>query len=541
MILEKETKEKYGLDLTKKFSKNILIMKCDICGDTFEKSSIKVFSCRKNEQTAEDVCENIECIKKKREKSIFKKYGVTNAGLSKELMDRAKMTCIKKYGKEYAMLNENIQQKSKDKCFEKYGVTNVFSSQWCVKEIKKTNLKKYGVEWSSQNKDIRKKIEDSFIEKYGVKYPTLNDDIKKKLSESWLNKIYKKIETESIRPLFEREDFQGFGKNVLYKFQCKKCDNIFENNYLGVACYKCNPIPKSKIENELEFFINEIYKGTIKRNCRKILDNKFELDFYFPDLNVAIELNGNYYHSEISGKKDKNYHLNKLEYCENKNIHLIQIFEDEWYNKKELIKSKLKHILKCNFDKSIYGRDCEVSKISYKDSMEFLNKNHIQGNTMSSIRIGLFYKNNLESVMTFSSLRKSMGNKSKVDNVYEIIRYSTSKKVVGGFSKLLSFFIKKYKPKKIISYADRRWTNSNENLYSKNGFRKVSDGNPNYWYVNKINYQRRIYRFNFRKDQLNKKLKLFNKNLTEWENMKTNGFDRIWDCGNLKYELDFNK
>lgn len=55
---------------------------------------------------------------------------------------------------------------------------------------------------------------------------------------------------------------------------------------------------------------------------------------------------------------------------------------------------------------------------------------------------------------------------------------------------MLSYFIKTYNPKKIISYADRRWTNINENLYSKNGFKKVSDGSPNYWYVNKIDYKK---------------------------------------------------
>ena len=34
---------------------------------------------------------------------------------------------------------------------------------------------------------------------------------------------------------------------------------------------------------------------------------------------------------------------------------------------------------------------------------------------------------------------------------------------------------------------------------------------------------------------LPKKLNVFNPKLSEWENMKKNKYDRIWDCGNLKY------
>ena len=28
----------------------------------------------------------------------------------------------------------------------------------------------------------------------------------------------------------------------------------------------------------------------------------------------------------------------------------------------------------------------------------------------------------------------------------------------------------------------------------------------------------------------------FDSNLTEWENMQLNNYDRIWDCGNISYK-----
>lgn len=76
-------------------------------------------------------------------------------------------------------------------------------------------------------------------------------------------------------------------------------------------------------------------------------------------------------------------------------------------------------------------------------------------------------------------------------------------------------------------------------MYSDNNFELVSITTPNYWYIDKKKYLKRYHRFNFRKSELIKKLKFFDNTLSEWENMQLNGYDRIWDCGNLKYELNF--
>ena len=138
--------------------------------------------------------------------------------------------------------------------------------------------------------------------------------------------------------------------------------------------------------------------------------------------------------------------------------------------------------------------------------------------------------------MTFGKLRMSLGN-SDIDGYWELYRFcsKTNTSVVGGASKLLNYFIKTYNPKKIISYADRRW--SAGNLYEKIGFKKVSDTPPNYWYFGRGNSYKRHHRFGFAKHTLSKKLEIFDPNLSEWENMKANGWDRIWDCGSIKYEL----
>jgi hypothetical protein len=108
--------------------------------------------------------------------------------------------------------------------------------------------------------------------------------------------------------------------------------------------------------------------------------------------------------------------------------------------------------------------------------------------------------------------------------------------IVGIASKLLTHFERIYKPTKITSYADLRW--SNGNVYNQLGFKMDHQTNPNYWYTFG-GVLRRIHRFNFRKDRLAKLFEEFDSNLTEWQMMQNRGYDRIWDCGNLAFIKEF--
>ena len=236
----------------------------------------------------------------------------------------------------------------------------------------------------------------------------------------------------------------------------------------------------------------------------------------------------------MNGNKGKSYHIDKSLGCEKKEIKLIHIFEDEWIFHKDIVQSRLSHILKTNNNK-VYARKCYVQLISSNESNTFLELNHLQGSDNSKIQLGLFYNKNLVGVMTFGHLRLALGNKRKDKTEYEMYRFCVSQNIIGAGGKLLSYFIKNYAPSKIISYADRRWSSS-DSFYNKLGFNLISVTPPNYWYFGRGNNYKRYHRFGFAKHTLSKRLKTFDPLLTEWENMKNNGFDRIWDCGNLKYE-----
>jgi hypothetical protein len=300
----------------------------------------------------------------------------------------------------------------------------------------------------------------------------------------------------------------------------QRCDSHRQGN----GCVKCSNNGISKNEKEINNFLTNLNIVT-KTNDKKILDG-LELDIFIPSHNIAIEYNGLYWHSEQY--VTLNHHLNKTELCEEQGIQLIHIFEDEWLFKQDIVKSRLKNLLGLN-DSKIYGRKCIIKEVSSKDSKEFLNKNHIQGNVNSSVRLGLYYNNELVSLMTFGKGRIALGG-SVIENSYELLRFCNklNTSVIGGADKLLKHFIKVYNPKEIISYADRRW--SKGDLYEKLGFNFIHNSKPNYFYIFD---KKRKYRFGFRKDILIKQG--FNEHKSEHEIMLERGVYRIYDCGNKKY------
>ena len=281
---------------------------------------------------------------------------------------------------------------------------------------------------------------------------------------------------------------------------------------------------------------NYLEKFNIKPETRtKKIINPFEIDIHCQEKKIAVECNGIYWHSELQGK-DKNYHLNKTKLCNSRGIKLIHIFENEFLYKEKIVKARLKNIFGFN-NYRIFARKCKVKEINSQLKDKFLNKYHIQGSDKSSIKLGLFYKSRLVAVMTFCKNRKALG-KSHVEGEWELSRFATVQNfsITGGAGKLLKYFERNFKPKKITSYADKRW--SEGNLYEKLGFDKIRESKPNYWYFK--GYKRELtHRFTFRKSELSKKLKTFDPNKTEWQNMQDNGWDRIWDCGNLVFEKIF--
>ena len=145
----------------------------------------------------------------------------------------------------------------------------------------------------------------------------------------------------------------------------------------------------SKSELEIKDFIES--GGFECKNDRRILNGK-EIDIYIPQKKIGIEYNGNKWHTEWFGKKDKNYHLSKLEKCKKNGIGLITIFEDEYELHKEIVLKKIAHILNiknANMSK-VFARKCVIKEIYSFEAEKFLNQNHIQGFVKSTLFLGAF-------------------------------------------------------------------------------------------------------------------------------------------------------
>lgn len=323
---------------------------------------------------------------------------------------------------------------------------------------------------------------------------------------------------------------------VSYKEKIRiKCPihGVFEqtpdDHLQGKGCYKCAK-QVSKPEEEIIKFCTKYLGTDAVQQRNKLLIHPYELDIYIRSLKYAIEYNGLRWHSEKFGK-DKTYHLNKLNACKKRGIKLIQIFEDEYINHRDIVYEKLKHILKLDTNQpKIPGRKTTVIEITNKEAQEFLDKYHIQGYTRSTVYLGCYYNNELIAVMSFK-------RETKTSNRWELTRFATDYKYIcqGVGGKLFNYFLVNYKPDEIKSFADRRWTvDEDNNIYTKLGFQFDSYTNPDYHYFNESDGIIRQHKFGFRKQKLHKKYGL-PLSMTEEQMTQHLGYTKIYDCGLIKY------
>lgn len=360
-------------------------------------------------------------------------------------------------------------------------------------------------------------------------------EISEKYNRSYrsIKHMFNKYEIKVINNVIEKNNRNREDKIIkakelygnLTRYELQKELNIgqkYLNDALKQEEYKF--LNYSSLEKKLQEYLIDLNVEFIS-SCKTIISPK-ELDIYISKSNLAIEVDGLYWHSVNSNRNiDKNYHLNKTLSCKAKGVKLLHFFEDELRDKIDICKS----IISANLGKSfqIYARKCSIQQISHDEAKIFCNKYHLQGHTVSSIQLGLFYENDLISVMTFRKQRFS-----KNSSAWEIIRYCTKNnlRVVGGASKLFSHFIKIQNPHEVHSYADLRI--SDGLVYEKLGFKYSHTTKPNYYYIIGKN---RSNRLNWQKKCLCKKLKIFDSNLSEQANMELNGYHRIYDCGNKLY------
>ena len=325
-------------------------------------------------------------------------------------------------------------------------------------------------------------------------------------------------------------DISWIEKTFLFKENLKtipKCtiegcpDNVHFSSSNGRYTYFCEKHShrfSSKGEIELFNYIANFYPDT-----KKLRISGSEFDVYIPSLNMAFEFNGLYWHSDAY--KKKSYHYDKHKLANKNGINLINIWEDDWNYKKDIVKSIIKNKLKLNETK-IYARNCVIKEVLPEDAKIFLNENHLQGAVAANIKLGLYYNDILVSLMTFG--KRKISNKSQ----FELLRFCNKLNfsIIGSASKLFKHFLNNYQYNTIISYANLDI--SNGNIYKILGFKEVGYTGINFWWSDNIN---RYSRNKFMKYKINKEDKYNTAN----DIMINKGYHKIYGTGNLKFE--FNK
>lgn len=454
-------------------------------------------------------CSNSCKEKIEKTKKLFnERYGGNAPSCSPTIIAKMKKTCIKKYGTENCQQNKEIKEKTKNTLFKKYGGQG------------------------NGSKILKDKYKQTCLEKYGVDNASKSYIIKEKISAS--RRQYEINKSDLILEYIDK-DGKLFCKCKCPHVECNKCskkefeietsllaNRIYHNIEICTELLPYNPL-SSSYELYLADFLSK-YDIEYQQNVRNIISK--ELDLYIPSKKIAIEFNGIFHHSDA--RKANNYHINKFKECQEKNIKLITIWEDQYLTKPDIVKSII--LSKLNiYDKKIYARNCNIEVVDSKTANDFYFNNHIQGKCNASIHCALKYNNEIVSMMSFG--KRSLGK--NFNNDWELIRYCSKIyiNIIGGASKLFKAFIKEHQPKCIMSWSSNDI--SDGNMYKKLGF-EYKNSSSSYWYISKT--LKRYHRSNFSKSNLIRKgIITENDNRSEKEITKDLGFIRIFDTGQTKW------
>lgn len=416
------------------------------------------------------------------------------------------------------------KQRTSKTSFEKYGVSHPTKSSEVKNKQAKTFEGKYGGH-PTKLKSVQDTRAKTNLSRYGVLTPAIEPT---RLKQSVLLRQQRELEkfNRSTWPdrvkqfsvelgITTSDQFNGFKHALKWKHTCghewvdrmkpiPKCP-ICSVSSEEAACFNfCTSLGEKPCQNDRE------------------LIKPYELDLFFPDKNLAIEMNGAYWHSDGKGLPL----LDKLKLCANKNIRLLHVMDYEWNERPEIVKSHIRHALSLTSNK-VNARNCQVAIIAPALSRQFLQETHLQGSAKAKFHFGLFMNAGLVAVMTIGKSRWAASE-------MEIIRWSTglNLNVRGGFSKVLKFALEQIGNCKIISYCDKRYGTGK--VYEAAGFSYAGDTKPGYFW---LKGRKRLSRHQTQKHKLAALLGIEISG-TETFHMEQAGWVKVLDAGHQRWVLE---
>lgn len=297
----------------------------------------------------------------------------------------------------------------------------------------------------------------------------------------------------------------------------------------GHGCPSCGGRAGSKGETEVFNYVKSLGFTPVK--SAKIPNTNFEIDVFVPELNLGIEYHGLYWHSsKFTGRSD---HEQKHLLAKAAGIRLIQIFSDEWHNRKQACKYLIAGALGKSSE-TLGARQTRVEAIDAQTANQFFDRWHVQGAAGHGDYYGLTCEGKLVAVMGFSKVASSRSRLG--DDCVELTRYAANRRVTAGASKLIAHYLKRHPSvRRVISFSDNRWFTGK--MYEALGFKFDGDVSKSYYYCT-TSATDRWHKSGFQRSELKKKFPNFNPDLSERQNCEANGYYQIWDCGKKRWVLE---
>lgn len=542
-----------------------------------------------------------DLFEEKSKKTNLEKYGVEYATQSKEIQDKIKQTNLDKYGvesvfqlesvrnkanerakaegKEFWVQTDEFKEKSKKTSREKYGTDSPMQSEEVKEIVKQTNLETYGVEWALMSPEVREEGKKTNLDKYGVEHAPASKEVRNKIIQTTLDRYGVEciLSDPSFRAKAAQTTKERYGSGI---FSQSHIENL--EDWINIEDFLCNNKQKFTTLDLAEYFnlthksvrsrliklglqdlmidfyslsMPELaFKKEIEKNIpgirftmhdRQVIP-PLEVDFYFPDYGLAVEISPTYTHQyremATPGIENKDYHYDKFKSCEEHGIELITVFDWEDDTKVlELIKNRL-----FKSEERVYARKCQVNYVDSitKDHKEFLDKNHVLGrinNKKDSFTLELIHEDEVLGLAVFYPYK---------DNQLELKRlaFKDGVTVVGGASKLVKNATKyRDNTEKIVTFSDNNLGTGS--VYKTIGFDLVEDNKHSLVFHN-IKYDWVIKDTSLWMVGADRLLKNFPgyESVGIGEDLPRNdeivmsyGFLPVYDCGYRKWELDLNR
>jgi hypothetical protein len=462
--------------------------------------------------------------------TCMERYG-SSSNLNSALgIKKTQESMIAKYGVDHPAKSKDIRNKTKDTLMQQHGVDCALQIPSAVEKTLQTNLARYGVSHHLSSESVRHKIKETNLQRYGVENPGSCPEIQKKkkatlkASNGIINVSQLKFSEEAKEILFNKTNFIAITetKSLMEIANQLGVDRTTVMKYATSYGVSNDLTSSSYLECEMTAYLDSI-GVTYIRNCRTLIA-PYEIDIFLPKYNLAIEMNGDYWHSDRF--RDHRYHQDKWQTCVDNNIKLIQVNESDWNNARTKVMSLIMSSLGMK-SSGAAARKCNIIQVESDVTREFMDRNHLQGYVVGTSNWGAYDPSGkLVGVMVFGWTRGS-----KLTRRFELKRWALDGESHAGlFSKVFRHAHTALQFDTVVSFSQNNWFDGN--LYHVCGFEKIGVTRPAYSYV--VGGERYHASHYTRKRIENNHPDIFMESMTEREMMRKLGH-RIWDSGKTEW------